>query len=400
MSPDWIAELVSRHKPGFSLEQPFYNDPAIFERDVQRVILPYWLFVGHEARIPRPGDFFQANIAGEMIIISRDVDGQIHALLNVCRHRGSRICLNDEGRARSFVCPYHAWVYATDGTLVHARNMPEDFDAANYGLKRFRVEMIEGLVFVNLSDNPVPLDDVVRDGTEYLRPHGFTRAKIAKRQVWTVRANWKLVMENFRECYHCAPSHPEYCSVMGHGLDDRMDRQTLTPSLAQFVDSWTSADAARGRPPSQTVRQGEHWHLCGRYPIREGFATQSQDGQPVAPLMGDISHHDGGVTTLSVYPLHYTSASSDFATLFRFTPIDTQVTEVELTTLVHVDAIEGRDFDLDEVTWLWQVTTEQDKTIVENNQLGVNSRFYQAGPYSDMEPDVKRFIEWYLERLR
>jgi phenylpropionate dioxygenase-like ring-hydroxylating dioxygenase large terminal subunit len=398
-SVDWIGELASRQTPGYALEQPFYTDPAIFEHELQCAILPYWLFVGHEARIPRQGDFFQANIAGEMVIVSRHQDGQIYAFLNVCRHRGSRVCLAEEGHTRRFVCPYHAWSYECDGRLAAASKMPTGFDKAQFGLKPFQVRVVEGLVFVNLSDAPVPFDAVQRDAAVYLQPHGFTRAKIAKRQVWTVKANWKLVMENFRECYHCAPAHPEYTSVMGHGLDDALDRSKLEPPLRRFTDDWYAADEKRGRPPVQQGRQGEHWHLCGRYPIREGFVTQSQDGQPLAPLMGDISAHDGGVTTLSVYPLHYTTASSDVATLFRFTPIASQLTDVELTTLVHEDAVEGRDYDLEKLTWLWRVTTDQDKTIVENNQAGVNSRFYQPGPYSEMEPDVKRFIEWYRARI-
>lgn len=399
MTAGEITELISRQCPGFSLQQRFYTDREIYRRDVERAILPFWLFVGHAARVPEPGDYFLANITGESVIITRDDQGAIHALLNVCRHRGSRVCLSEEGRSRRFACPYHAWVYAADGSLLAARKMPPDFDKSQYGLKQFPVETIEGLIFVNLSEEPVPFDDVVQDGTKYLGPHGFTRAKIAHRQAWTVRANWKLVMENFRECYHCAPSHPEYCSVMDHGLNDEMDRGDMEPAFARYADEWYRSDAARGRPPVQEGRRGEHFHLCGRYPIRKGFVTQSRDGQSVAPLMGDLTEHDGGVTTLSVYPLHFTTASSDYATLFRFMPLDVQLTEVELTWLVDEGAVEGRDYDVDRITWLWRITTEQDKQIVDDNQAGVNSRFYRPGPYSDFEPDVKRFIEWYLERI-
>ena len=399
-SPEDICDLLDRQRSGFSLLQPFYTDPAVYERDLERAVLPYWLFVGHAARIPAAGDYFLVNVAGESIIITHDERGEFHALLNVCRHRGSRVCLSDEGRSKRFACPYHAWVYAADGSLLAARQMPEDFDKSRYGLKSFPVETIEGLIFVNLSEEPIAFDDVIRDGTDFLSPHGVDRAKIAHRQAWTVRANWKLVMENFRECYHCAPSHPEYCTVMDHGLNDEMDRGDMEPDFARYADAWYERDAARGRPPLQKGRRGEHLHLCGRYPIREGFLTQSQDGQPLAPLMGDLTEYDGGITTLSIYPLHFTTASSDHAVLFRFLPIDVQLTEVELTWLVDEHAIEGRDYDVERITWLWRNTTEQDKQIVDDNQAGVNSRFYTPGPYSNFEPDVKRFIEWYLERIR
>ena len=396
---NWISRLVANHRPGFSLEQAFYTDPGIYERDLERAILPYWLFLGHQARISHPGDYFLVNVSGESIIVTRDGEGKIHALANVCRHRGSRICLQNEGYAKSFVCPYHAWAYASDGSLLAAKYMPADFDRSEFGLLSYPVQTIEGLIFTNLSDDPEPFDQVVKDGTEYLGLYGLADAKIASRMVWEVEANWKLVMENFRECYHCAPTHPEYCSVMEHGLGDESDMEFFNPDYATYDKEWRKQNHELGRLSGMPKRIGSHRHRCGRYPIQRGYLTQSEGGGSVAPLMGDFNDYDGGNTTLSIYPLHFTSACCDHATAFRFTPLEIQKTEVELTWLVARGAVEGRDYDVEKLTWMWQITTEQDKKIVDDNQSGVNSRSYRPGPLSKFETDMRTFLDWYLERI-
>ena len=394
-----IHQLVAGQRQGYSLDRAFYADSEIFEHDLQRAVFPFWQFVGHVARIPKPGDYFLVNIANESIILTRDRQERIHALANVCRHRGSRVCREPEGHAHRLVCPYHAWTYASDGQLIAAREMGSEFDRSQFGLRAFPVQTIEGLIFINLSQQPESFEQVIEDGTAYLKPHALASAKIAARQVWQVKANWKLVMENFRECYHCPPAHPEYCSVMNHGLDDQSRRDHLATQDAEYIDEWHQKNLQNGRLPGMEARTGSHSHICGRYPIRDGFLTQSEGGTPVAPLMGEFHTYDGGLTTLSIYPLHYTSACCDHATLFRFTPQQPQLTEVELTWLVDHDAVAGRDYEIDRLTWMWRITTEQDKRIVDDNQAGVNSRFYQPGPYAPTEPDVQTFIDWYLKRI-
>ena len=127
--------------------------------------------------------------------------------------------------------------------------------------------------------------------------------------------------------------------------------------------------------------------------------TQSRLGQPVAPLMGSYTEYDGGVTSLMFFPVHWFTACNDHGMLARFTPLSPQQTEVELTWLVHPEAVEGIDYEVEEVTWLWLKTVEEDLVICANNQAGVNSRYYQPGPYSKMEGTADRFMEWYLNEL-
>jgi phenylpropionate dioxygenase-like ring-hydroxylating dioxygenase large terminal subunit len=394
-----LAELIARQQPGFSLERSLYTDPAIFALDMERVYLRQWLFAGHVSRIPRPGDYFLHTIAGESIILIRRPDESVRALFNVCRHRGSQLCLQESGTAKKLVCPYHAWVYETDGRLIAARHMPDDFDKRAYGLHTAHVRVVEGLIFVCLAEEAPAFDQVADDLTAFFAPHRLAEGQICHRECHTTHANWKLVLENFWECYHCGPTHPEFCSVMSYA--HAYDSQRLARERNQLEAAWSEQAQQLGHLTGRRDRfaEGGH-HFVTRTPIRPGYLTQSEGGQPVAPLMGDFEVYDGGITAFMGYPMNWFVACNDHAMLSRFTPISAQETEMEFTWLVRADATEGVDYDPLAVSWLWRTTAEQDKTICENNQKGVNSRRYQPGPYSTIETSTSDFVAWYLEQLR
>ncbi len=394
---EWIKGLIASHRSGWSLEQAFYTDPEIFEREMERIFVQHWLITGHVSRIPKPGDYFVYEISGESIIIIRGHDGQIHALFNVCRHRGSRICMEAAGNVKKFVCPYHSWVYETDGTLLAARHMLEDFDKSQFGLIRCAVRLLEGLIFISLGQAPPDFEPMVRALGPFLKPHGLDHAKVCHRVRYEVKANWKVVAENSWECYHCGTAHREFGSVMSYVA--AMDSKKLAEEDKAFTAQWEAYVSSRGHKTGAVELNSNRWYQCSRVPIRPGFLTQSRDGQPVAPLMGSFTEYDGGVSGCMFYPLSFFVASSDHAVLSRFTPIDPKLTEVELTWLVREDAVEGVDYDLERVTWLWRVTGAQDVKLCENNQAGVDSRRYQSGPYSQVEGEVDRFIQWYLNQI-
>lgn len=395
-----IDELIAAHRPGFSLAQPFYSDALIFERDMQRVFQQHWLFVGHVSRLRRQGDFFLFTIGAESIIVVRGKEEQLHALFNVCRHRGSRICLQPQGNRRTLVCPYHAWTYALNGKLLSAPAMPAGFDASEFSLRPCHVRVVEGLIFICMAKKPPEFDSAFRDWEQFLKPHGLARAKIAKSLTWEVNANWKLVVENFGECYHCGPAHPEYCSVMAHALPDTHRARRPVESFAKLTARWEEKARQLGNLAGRVPQDPDAVHVCVRIPIREGFLTQSADGKPVAPLMGSFREYDGGYTGGRIYPVNYFVASCDHAVIPRFTPLGPQRTEVEMIWLVHKDAVENRDYDLQKLTWLWKVTTDQDKKIVDDNQAGVNSLAYRPGPYSMTEQGLTRFTAWYLQQIQ
>ena len=398
-----IEALAARQRSGYSLEQPFYVARAVFERDLERIVTRQWLFVDHASRLAENGDFLLYEVAGESIVLVRGRDGALRAFFNVCRHRGSRVCLKEAGRVRTLTCPYHGWVYDLEGRLIRAKNMPEGFDPGAWPLNPCQAHEWQGMVFVNLgpAGDPatMPFEPMAANLERYFSPYRLDRAKIVARKAYPTPANWKLAVENFRECYHCAVAHPEYTMVNAYvkANDDTLG------SYNDPTEAWAKRWAAKGRVVERlesSTTDPRQPHGAFRQPIREGFLTLSQDGKPVAPLMGELDEYDGGETLVMFGPLFYVYLANDHATLFRFTPAGPTHTDVVLTWLVREGAVEGRDYDVERVTWMWDVTTVEDTRIITDNQLGVNSRRYGPGPYASREFGTRQFVDWYVSRVR
>jgi len=216
-----IRELIACQKPGWSLEQRFYTDAEIYQLELDCIVMHNWTFAGHQSQLPEAGDFKVFNIANESAIIVRSQSGEIKAFANVCRHRGSHVCLEQSGHTRKFECPYHGWIYDTDGKLLAARNMPDGFDKADYSLHDVSVEVVHGLIFVSFCDDPPSLKGAQRDLAEPMAMFDFENLKVAAQKTYAIAANWKLAVENYQECYHCATSHPEYAKMHTLMLDDK-----------------------------------------------------------------------------------------------------------------------------------------------------------------------------------
>jgi phenylpropionate dioxygenase-like ring-hydroxylating dioxygenase large terminal subunit len=393
-----IADLLARQPEDRPLIRDFYADPAIFQRDVETMLSRHWLCAGHVSRVPNPGDYFLYEIAAESVIIARGQDGALRALVNVCRHRGSRVCLEASGNAKLFICPYHAWTYNLDGSLRSARHMAEPFDAAAHGLKQIHLQVVEGLIFVSFAETPLALDRVAEVLHQGYGPYGWADAKIAHRETYPIEANWKLAVENYVECYHCAPAHPEYAKLHAN--------EQPRAKIAELNARMTSRAAALGL----VLPDRDHWALKAepgeeatylvRYALLRSAVTGSADGKPVAPLMGRFTDYDGGATFIHVGPASFFLAYPDHGLIYRFIPKTVQHSEMEVIWLVRGDAREGVDYDRERLTWLWRVTSEADKKIIENNQRGVNSRYYTPGPFAGMEMSERRFVEWYLSEIR
>jgi Rieske 2Fe-2S family protein len=330
------------------------------------------------------------------VIVCRAADGAVHALLNVCRHRGSRVCAARSGTAvgGGFTCPYHAWSYGLDGRLRAAREMPESFRREEAGLKTLSVRVLEGLIFLSFAADPPALDDVARALAQSAGVHGWAQAKVAHRASFEIRANWKLATENYMECYHCQPSHQEfarrhvYARPAAQGREiERAARERSAKLGIQIVD--VDGYGLNARPGQESV-------AVLRSALLDGHLTASPDGQPVAPLMGNLPAYDGNSTYFDVGPISDFLAYPDHGMIYRFIPRSVDRTEMEVLWLVHAGAVEGRDYQLDRLTWLWQVTSVEDKRIIERNQEGVNSHFYEPGPYSLQEEYAGRFVAWYL----
>ena len=396
-----IESLIARQRTGFTLEQPFYTHPGVFARDVERIIARKWLFADHVSRIPNPGNYFIYEVAGESIIVVRDREGEVRAFFNVCRHRGSQICTEPEGTVARFVCPYHAWSYGLDGHCIRARGMPAEFDPEPYGLHPCQVRVLHGLIYLCLDADGAPdFDAIAQNVGAYIAPYRIERAKIVHRETFPTSANWKLVVENFRECAHCLPAHPEYASTYAYV------REWERGGIHAYDDAttaWNREVSAQGLPAGAGSWEEtflDQPHYARRRPIGNGRCTLTDDGKPAAPLMGDFKQYDGGDTVVWLHPLHAFWGANDHVTLFRFTPVSTQHTDVELIWLVREEAQEGVDYDVKRVAWLWHETTVADTRIINDNQKGVNSRRYCPGPYLELEENVQQVTAWYLDQIR
>jgi len=387
-----INDLIEEHQPGCSLEQPFYTDPDIFALEWEYIWRRYWLFAGTTAEIPKPGDYFTYTVQKDSIIIIRGDRGEVYAHYNTCRHRGSLICLEERGHAPKLMCPYHQWVYNKDGSLLKARLMPEDFDTASHGLHPVHVRVANGFIFISLEQNPPDFTKVLKDFDPFLRPYQIDRAKVAFKKQYTLRTNWKLIAENFRECYHCGPAHPEYCSaVIGANLRESADEE-----LAARTVVWQQ----KGLATKGIDFEKDSFHFAIRYPLRPGVQSYSLDGKAVAIPIGDHQDFDSGVLGLVVYPNFWMDAVSDYMWTMRVTAVSPSKTIVDLTWLVDGEAAEGKEYEVERLTAFWKITGEQDWKLCENNFQGIESSHYKPGPYAPVEMDVAKFVDWYLERLR
>jgi len=392
------ATLAANRRPGFTLPQPFYTGDEIFQLEMERIFRRRWLFSGFSCQAPRPGDYFTFEIGADSLIVVRGDDLRLRALFNSCRHRGSRICSQEEGHCGKLVCPYHQWVYERDGRLAAARWMGDDFDRSVYPLHSAHLEEVAGLVYVCLAEEPPDFGPARRTIEPFVKRHGLDRARICFRQDYEVAANWKLVFENNRECYHCAGGHPEFCQInfdVGMPGDPRGD-EAYRATFARMKAYWEGM----GLPVGPVNFPDGEWFRCARVPLRKGHVTESLDGRPVAPLMGDLPARDLGSLRVINLPNAWFHFNSDNVNGTQLVPLGPHRTRARLTWLVDAAAVEGRDYDAEHVAGFWKVTTEQDWSLCAANHAGVRSSRYQPGPLSAItEAGVMQFHEWYLRHF-
>ncbi|NHA66479.1 aromatic ring-hydroxylating oxygenase subunit alpha [Phycicoccus flavus] len=407
---DEVRDLVARRVPGHTLEAPFYTSEAVYEADLSAVWSRTWLFVAHEAEVREPGDFVTVDVGPSSVIVLRDDDGVVRGLRNVCRHRGARVLTEREGSVGNLVCGYHRWTYAVDGSLLHAGDQAPDFDKGCWSLRQVHVRLVAGLVFVCLAaDPPDDVDDLVATVSPYLLPHALHRTKVAAQVDLVEEANWKLVMENNRECYHCEGSHPELTCTFFPTWGIAPDR--VPPRLRVAHERYLAAEAAlertcdeRGLPYAEVEALEAERRTAFRVQ-REALdgagESYTTDGSlAVRRLLGDLDVPRLGRASVHTQPNGWYHALSDHVVTFSVLPLGPTRTLVRTTWLVHEDAVEGEDYDVDALTLVWRVTNEQDSALVARAQAGVTDPGYVPGPYAPSERQVETFTAWYVARMQ
>ncbi|MDO5614019.1 MAG: aromatic ring-hydroxylating dioxygenase subunit alpha [Paracoccus sp. (in: a-proteobacteria)] len=391
-----LASLLDAHQSGRSLARPFYTDADVFQADLDLIWYREWIFAAPAAELPKAGSYVTLQLGAYPILIVRGGDGSIRAFHNSCRHRGSRICSKPSGQAAKLVCPYHQWTYETDGRLLWARDMGPDFQMGEHGLRPVHCTIAAGMVFICVADQAPDFSAVQQAADRYAAPHGLADLKVAHQSRIIENGNWKLVMENNRECYHCAGSHPSLCRTFNDdpnlvGGDDSLS----SPAGAAHVQRCEDA----GLPSRYLIADSEQWRLV-RIPFVGDAVSYTMDGKAAAPLLPGMPFANAGSLLFFHYPNTWNHFLSDSVLNFRMIPVSPTETEVVTTWMVRKDAVEGKDYDLSRLTEVWIATNDEDRRVVEENQIGISSPAYRPGPYSAaQESGVIQFIDWYVRAM-
>ena len=410
-APQDAPAVIGPWREGMTIPGEYYVDERHYDYDEDYMAENMWFLADHASRIPKPGDYFVFEFGrGESVIIVRDQAGTVKGFQNVCRHRGSRLCRHDEsptpvderlsvrqlgasGNTPVFRCPYHAWTYDLDGTLVSTpRGMPDGFDMSQNGLLPANVRIVEGLIYVNFSRGTPPDFDAfvarIRDRAVEL---GVAQLKVAARISYPTKANWKLALENFQECYHCGPAHRSLVTAhpFWDGLMPAAARERLETDLQRFMPP---------RPP--TAAGGMAGGSSFGSILGIGYMTGSLDGKPLSKLLPPFSaySHRSRISN-SGWMTGNLQGYDDHIAMVRFTPRGVMSTDAEIVWLVHSEAEEGRDYDVERLTALWDITMLEDKWIVENNHLGIQSGYYKPGTYAATERGPIRLVTWYMTEV-
>jgi Rieske 2Fe-2S family protein len=382
----------------------------VFDTDIDIFFTRHWILVGVTADIAEPGDVSVIDIGKSSIMLVRDDDEQVQAYRNVCRHRGARLKGPGKSTVGMLVCPYHQWTYDLDGSLKHAAHMGKDFDPQCRSLIPVHTRVIGTHIFVCLGDNP-PDDIGVMEQhmTPRFAEYNLPFTKIAFESEIIENGNWKLVIENNRECYHCAGTHPELTASF---LPE--DFGFCTDGLSE--DSLKALDEYHARN-TETQREWEsQGFICAPVEyLDEDAVTQFRTQRLVIAgkgesqtlttevackrLLGDLVRRDLGDTHLWTHN-SWTHVMSDHAVIAYIIPLAADKTLVRTKWLVHAEAREGVDYDLQTLTEVWNATNLQDAALVGITHSGTQDPAYSPGPFSAFtESYVDQFSRWYAARL-
>ncbi len=362
---------TSQPRARTTLDAAAYTDPAWFKTEQDRIFARMWLAAGRASELDRPGGFFTRDVAGASVIILRGPDGTIQALHNVCRHRGTRLCVTDAGTfTGSIQCPYHAWTYGLDGALLAAPQMDDapGFNKAGYALRRVACETWDGHIFINLSDAPAPLQDQIHGLPERFAPWGMADLRRVHRIQYDVATNWKLVVQNYNECLHCPVIHP-LLNRMHHYL------------------------GAENVPSTET-------YCGGAMGFKEGVETLSTDGKRRRAVLPGLSGPERTlVNYFAIYPNFLLTLHPDYMMTITIWPKDAGRTTLVAEWHFHPDEIAKAGFVFEDAIEFWDRTNREDWAISEQSYQGISSRGYQPGPYSAREQQLWEFDQFVLNRI-
>ncbi|MGW6443335.1 aromatic ring-hydroxylating oxygenase subunit alpha [Lentzea sp. NPDC055074] len=353
-----------------------YTDPAIFELEQQNIFEQMWFCAVRSADLPDAGNFRTVQIGRESVLVTRARDGSLRAFLNICRHRGAKLCVEETGTVkRNFQCPYHAWTYGLDGKLVAAPNLTSmpDIDRVEYGLKTVHLREWLGYAWISLADEPASFEETVQQDVrerlgnlDAIGNYQVSELDLGRRITYDVKANWKLIIENFMECYHCATIHPE-----------------LTEVLPEFADGYAAQYyVGHGAVFGEEIK---------------GFTIDGGEG--FANLSGVDSEQDRRYYAITVRPQVFINLVPDHVIIHRMYPMAADRTIVECDWLYAKDVV-ATGKDVSRSVELFHRVNEQDFEACERCQPAMSSRAYRdGGVLVPSEHHIGEFHDWVQKKL-
>ena len=371
----FLGTTESYRQGAETLAGRYYTSAEVFDEERERIFATQWLCVGREASLAERGAYLLADVAGESLIVVRDKK-TLRAFYNVCRHRGTRLCDAPAGRfSETIQCPYHAWTYGLDGRLIGAPHMQEvtGFNKQEHPLHAASVAAWEGFVFVNLAPTPAPLAGELAPLTGRFARFNLASLTVVRRIAYDVRANWKLILQNYNECLHCPTIHPELTTKLPYasGANDLTDG----PFLGGYMEI---------KAPHQSATMSGR--MCA-LPL-DGRADGRTDGPPPRAFY------------YALFPTMMLSLHPDYAVYYTVRPTSPTTSTVVCEWMVHPDAPGAPGYLIADAEEFWDRTNRQDWRICEQSQLGVSSRVYRPGPYSPRESIPAAWDREYLARMK
>jgi len=341
-----------------------YVDPAVFAWEQKHFFDSGWACVGFSSQLAQPGDQRAESVGAGSVLLTRNEDGVLHAFANTCRHRGHELLpCGQSAQNNSVICPYHSWTYALDGGLrfAHGFKGRDGFDRSAWGLAELPVAEWHGLIFVDGSGQAPPLADALRELDELVAPYEPERLVTAGRHEYDAAANWKILTENYHECYHCPMIHPELCRVSPPKSGENY------PAQGTWVGGWMD--------------------------LRDGMDTMSLDGTSLgAPLRGLDAKGLRTVIYVNIFPNVLLSLHPDYVMTHRLTPLAVDRTMIECTWAFAPEALDKPGFDPGYAVEFWDITNQQDWHACESVQRGLSSEHARSGPLSPDEDAVYQFV--------
>lgn len=360
-----MRKALEKLEPGLPAE--WYRDPAHYRRELEVFWYGRWVAACREEEIPHPGDWRRVCVGPQQVIVLRESDTQVRAFHNTCRHRGSILCTEEQGRfeRKRIVCPYHAWTYDLSGKLVATPRRMEtpDFDLNRFPLYEVATDRWGGFVFVRFGG------DSTLEKPERFKNYAFEDLRIGKRIVADVKANWKLICENFSECFHCPPVHPELCRVV---------------TAYREAGAWGLTAEHEGKPE-----------------YKASAATLTLDGTSRLPSFQGLNEEE----RKSIYipemlpPNLFLNVHPDYVNSHMMFPTGPDSVRIVYDWLFEPRHLPLSDADLQHYVALWDITNRQDARNCEWQQQGLQSREFAHGWYVPQEFDVHRFAGWVRKGL-